>query len=184
MFFELISFIDALIRRVKDSEHHPLTTEAKEELDELDAQIYALCRRAELPIPELPCSPNYKPYGHTKVPQYRSNRGMTVACTQEWEQAMRGLRVDADLKRNRQSVPFDVFQQQNTALLRSPLVGIDDIIPDLNLNIVKADCRLVPGSQSSVCPKADPPLPREYLPAVVQAYGRLFPIPPGQTIHW
>src|SRR5262249_14558152 len=50
--------------------------------------------------------------------------------------------------------------------------------------IYRNSCRIIPGRVPSVCPKARPSLPPEFLPMVSDLYRQLKFLGEGQTVHW
>jgi len=50
--------------------------------------------------------------------------------------------------------------------------------------IISFQCKAVPGKTPSVCPKAKPSLPEEYLAEVECSYREVGLIGKGQTLHW
>lgn len=52
------------------------------------------------------------------------------------------------------------------------------------LDITGLSCKVIPGSEPTTCPDADPPLPPTALAEVPRAIRRLIPLPDGLTIYW
>src|SRR5262245_47011909 len=103
---ELVSAIDALVLFVKNNAYQDLDQAGVDELSRLDAQVFAWCQLAGVPIPEIAPSGSMssRPFGHTRIPsggvlcawdqEGQEHPGaIHVYPTRNWEQAMLGLRL-------------------------------------------------------------------------------------------
>jgi hypothetical protein len=97
------------------------------------------------------------------------------------------LEETADVLENIERVSIETLNAMQPCLASDQLTTIDLLITPngSQIPVYWASCRIVPDKEPSICPKADPSIPAEFLPLVLQAFNR-FPgrVPAGHTIHW
>ncbi|MEO2030480.1 MAG: hypothetical protein ABGZ35_00195 [Planctomycetaceae bacterium] len=198
--------VSALIAFVTQNDHHgmPRTGDEIRCLQELDAEVFALCAEAGIRLPEIPAARNQRPFGLTHIPSYGTSDGFTVVASENWLQSMRGvLAIATRLSLNQggevadgsfpvSSKPWEVAPdgRVNERAVASHGLHLDDILlgprPGFGnrFPISDFDAIVVDGDTPSVCPETDRPVDTEWLPVISDVFKRVGLVKPGQTIHW
>lgn len=100
---ELTASIDALVSLVAAHEtpsggYHAFNDAEVQRLNELDTGIYVLAQQASLTLPPVSMGrrTDCQPYGNLRIPSFRTSSGRYFIATDNWRQAMAGLRARAE----------------------------------------------------------------------------------------